>query len=209
MTKEELAMMSHKIQSSKVGEYAIYLTDTMDQYDISRSEVIEAAFLATILHESADLSRFEENLNYSAKGLRTTWPSRFKDHESALPFARKPEMIANEVYGGRLGNIDPGDGWKYRGRGAIMITGRDNYREASNGIGVDLVAQPALLAEPILAIRASGWWWRERGLNELAEEPGEAPLAAFKVCTKIVNGGLVGWDDRQLRWHRVRTVLGA
>ncbi|MGC5702946.1 glycoside hydrolase family 19 protein [Pseudomonas sp. NFXW11] len=132
------------------------------------SPVRMAAFIAQVGHESGQLTRMVENLNYSAQGLLTTWPSRFTA-QTAAAVARQPEQIANIVYAGRMGNTLPGDGWKYRGRGLIQLTGRSNYHAAAGGLGLPLEEQPELLEQPEQAAQSAAWWWAAHGLNELAD----------------------------------------
>lgn len=129
-----------------------------------------AAFLAQIGHESSQLRALVENLNYSAEALMRTWPSRFTA-DTAPAYARQPEKIANRVYGGRMGNgpESSGDGWRYRGRGLIQLTGRDNYRAAGAALGLPLEDQPELLEQADHATQSAAWWWAKHGLNELAD----------------------------------------
>lgn len=165
-----------------------------------------AAFLATIGHESAGLARTVESLNYSAERLQAVWPSRYTP-ELARQHARKPEFIANHVYGGRMGNKAPGDGWRFKGRGLLQVTGRANYEAVRDLLRErvrdtpDLLAQPEALAEPKWAALSAAAYWHERELNELADS-GE-----FTRLSKRVNGGSNGMADRLERYKRAREVL--
>jgi putative chitinase len=161
-----------------------------------------AAFIAQAAHESAGYTRTVENLNYSAAGLLATWPTRFTQ-KTAQAYARRPERIANYVYANRHGNGDEasGDGWKYRGRGDIQITFRDNYRACGEALGVDLVAAPELLQLPEYAPRSAAWFWSTRDLNRLADR------GLFKDITRRINGGLTGYADRLLYYTRALNVL--
>lgn len=127
-----------------------------------------AAFLAQVGHESARLSRVVENLSYSATALQRTWPSLF-DAKTAAEYAHQPERIANVAYNGRLGNTAPGDGWKYRGRGLIQITGKTNYTLYGQLMGLDLVNTPSLLESPKNAAISAACFWHTNGLNALAD----------------------------------------
>ncbi|MBA4359320.1 MAG: glycoside hydrolase family 19 [Pseudomonas sp.] len=127
-----------------------------------------AAFLAQIGHESGRLSRVVENLNYSAEGLQKTWPSLF-DAKLAAEYARQPERIANVAYNARMGNTAPGDGWKYRGRGLIQVTGKNNYAACGDALGMDLLTTPSLLETPKGAALSAGWFWNSMNLNALAD----------------------------------------
>ena len=147
--------------------------------------------LAQTAHESMLFERMVENLNYtSAQQIRRTWPKRFANISAAVAFVRKPERLANFVYANRLGNGDAasGDGWKYRGRGLIQITGRGNYRAAGEALGLPLLEEPELLEEPVHAADAAGWFWKQRDLNRLASN--------INACTRRINGGLNGLPDR-------------
>lgn len=168
----------------------------------------QAAFVAQVGHESAGFTRTVENLNYSAKGLMNTWPSRFKDKTTQQPnikattIARNPQLIANAVYNGRMGNaVDSNDGWTYRGRGYLQITGRDNYKAigqymTSKGLINDpnaFIENPALLEQPMYAALSAGAFWEKNNLNRYVND--------FETLTKRINGGLLGFDDRQSKYN--------
>ena len=138
-----------------------------DRYQINTALRL-AAFLSQIGHESGRLSRVVENLNYSAEGLQKTWPALF-DAKLAAEYARQPERIANAVYNARMGNTAPGDGWKYRGRGLIQITGKSNYIACGAALGMDLLTTPSLLETPKGAALSAAWYWDSRFLNALAD----------------------------------------
>ncbi len=166
-----------------------------------------AAFLAQTAHESAGFALLVENLNYSAEGLVKIWPKRFTP-ESAGRYARQPMKIANHVYAKRLGNGDEasGDGWRFRGRGLMQITGRDNYRLCGKALGIDLERKPERLETPRTAALAAGVYWDANGLNRLADLNTDA---SFKALTIRINGGITGLDDRRARWKQARAALGA
>lgn len=155
----------------------------------SRGDEDLQAFLGQVLHESCMLERLEENLNYSAERLMKVWPSRFPTLASARPYARSPEALANKVYGGRLGNVKPGDGWRYRGGGLIMVTGLDNYRRVERLSGLRCVANPELLRQPLPALQASIAWWERNVRDAILRDPEQVTLA--------VNGGLHGLAERE------------
>uniref|UniRef100_A0A6M3M1A6 Putative glycoside hydrolase n=1 Tax=viral metagenome TaxID=1070528 RepID=A0A6M3M1A6_9ZZZZ len=178
-----------------------HLKRAMTRFDIT-APVREAAFLAQVGYESAGMTRFVENLNYSAAGLQATWPSRFSA-EQAMEYARKPQMIANKVYADRMGNGSEksGDGWKYRGRGLIQITGRDNYEEIGDALQLPLLTTPELLEqEEYAALSAAIWWWKN-GLNELADN------GLFELITRRINGGYHGLAKRKELWNKAKEVL--
>ena len=159
-----------------------------------------AAFIAQVGHESGQLTRLVENLNYSAEGLMKTWPSRF-DLVRATAAARKPEQIANIVYAGRMGNTEPGDGWKYRGRGLIQVTGKTNYAACGGALGLDLVNRPELLEQPQYAALSAAWFWSVNGLNTLAD------AGDLRKITQRINGGQNGAADRAELYARALKVL--
>lgn len=185
--------------------WALHLGYAMDSNSITSDDRMDD-FLAQLAVESQELNRTSENLNYSAERLRAVWPKRFPTDADAVRCAHNPERLANEVYGGRMGNIAPGDGWLYRGRGLIQITGKDNYRRMSELMGMDLVSQPDKLAEPHYAAYSAAAYWKDRGLNELADAGNDK--ADFVSITRAINGGTEGLDKRQLYWTRARTALG-
>ena len=181
------------------GVFVPVLNTAMNRYQIVGAERI-AAFIAQAGHESSHLTRLVENLNYSADALRRNWPSRFSV-ELASSVARKPEQVANIAYGNRMGNSAPGDGWKYRGRGLIQITGKDNYRACGIALGLDLIAYPELLAKPQHACMSAAWFWATNGLNTLADP------SKFEAITQRINGGQNGAADRQVLYAQALKVL--
>jgi putative chitinase len=187
------------------GKWLEPLKETFDKYDISTPKR-QACFLGQIMHESGLFKFTKENLNYSAKALMATWPSRFPDLETATQFERQPEKIANKVYSGRMGNMEDGDGAKYIGRGLIQVTGKENYTHCGEALGIDLVSNPQLLEEPRYAALSAGWFWNKKGLNALADE---GTSNSFEIMTKRINGGLLGLDDRKSKMIEVLKALGA
>jgi putative chitinase len=178
-----------------------------------------AGFLSQCAHESGGFERLQENLNYSADGMAGIWPRRFavmgpdkkpvkKDGKNqpnkfALALHRKPEMIANVVYSGRMGNgpTESGEGWLYRGRGLKQLTGKDNHRACGAGLAVDLVANPDLLLEPMYAARSAAWFWATNKCNNFADS------GDIEGLTKRINGGLIGIEDRKKRYaNAVRSL---
>jgi putative chitinase len=176
------------------------LEETFAKYDIS-TPARQAAFIGQCAHESGNFKILQENLNYSAEGLMKTWPSRFPNKEIADQYARQPAKIAGKVYNGRLGNTSEEEAAKYLGRGLIQLTGKENYDHCGLGIGVDLLANPALLLEPRYATLSAGWFWNKKGLNALADT-GDAV-----TITKRINGGALGLDDRLAKTDKALRVL--
>jgi putative chitinase len=154
-----------------------------------------AHFLAQCGHESGGFRLTKENLNYSAKGLMSIFKKYFPTEALAKQYERKPEKIANKVYGGRMGNGPEasGDGAKYCGRGYIQLTGKDNYAAFAKSIGEDTVANPQLVAEKY-PLASAAWFFYKNGLHKIADE-GPSDAVVTKV-TKRVNGGTIGLPDR-------------
>jgi putative chitinase len=190
-----------------VGRWFLWIRNAMDFGKID-TPARRAAFLAQIAHESGELKRVEENLNYSAKRLREVFGKYFPDDHIADTYAGKPELIANRVYANRLGNGNEasGDGWKYRGRGLIQLTGRDNYNLCNAVLRptVDLVGTPDAVTEPGMAAASAVWFWNRKGLSAKADE---GTKAAFEWITLRINGGLNGMADREAYWKRAKEVL--
>lgn len=176
------------------------LNHCFEKYSINTPQR-QACFLAQVMHESGGFRFLVENLNYSANALMRTWPSRFPDSDTAEKYANNPEKIANKVYAGRMGNIEEGDGWKYRGRGLIQLTGRENYANFGLNAGVDVISNPDLLATPEYASLSAGWYWNKRNLNELADK------MDIEGITKKINGGLNGIEDRKARTEKALAIL--
>lgn len=183
------------------GKFVAGLNAAMAKYQITTPARM-AAFIAQVGHESAQLTAVAENLNYSAQALMKTWPSRFSA-ETAAACARQPEKIANIAYASRMGNGAPGsgDGWKYRGRGLIQVTGKANYQKCGAALGLDLITNPELLEQPANAAMSAAWFWSANNLNALAD------AGSFTQITQKVNGGQNGADDRLAIYQRALKVL--
>ena len=167
------------------------LLPTYERFEIN-TDLRRAHFLAQCLHESQMLTRLSENLNYSAEGLLKVFPKYFT-RQNVLLYKNNPEAIANHIYANRMGNgsEQSGEGFKYRGRGIIQLTGKDNYRAAGLGLELDLLNQPELLSTSKRnACDAAGWFWQSRGLNALADKDDILSI------TKRINGGVIGLSHR-------------
>lgn len=175
-----------------------------------------AAFLANVGVESANLSVFVENLNYSAEALARVWPKRFANADKtpnalAKQIARNSKLIANTVYASRMGNGDSttGDGFRYRGRGAIQVTGKDNYRACGVANNIDLVAKPELLEDSNYALVSAGWYWSTNNINKAAD------AGDFDGCRDAVNigrktaaiGDAHGYKEAKASYDRALMVL--
>lgn len=167
---------------------------------ILHSKKRRALFWAQLTHESG-LQPISENLNYSASGLLTTF-SKYFNPVTALQYARQPERIARRVYANRMGNGSEatGDGWRYRGRGFIQTTGRDNYKELT-ALYLDTLSNPDLLMTEVAAMVAAIYYWTKHGINAYADKDD------VNGATKVINGGLNGAADRQVKYNILITIL--
>ena len=179
------------------------LEETFAKYDISTSQR-QSSFIGQCAHESGNFRILEENLNYSAARLMAVWPSRFPSLDVAEQYANNPEKLANKIYSGRMGNgnEESGEGYAYRGRGLIQMTGKEAYANCGSGLGMDFLSNPDLLSTPEYACLSAGWFWGKRGLNVLADSKD------YETMTKRINGGLNGLDDRKAKIVKALSVLG-
>lgn len=172
----------------------LQIPDTVAKFDLG-TPLRLAHFLAQCGHESAGFKAVSENLNYGAKGLQSIFKKYFPTEAKALEYERKPEKIANLVYANRMSNGDEksGDGFRFRGRGYIQLTGRANYTLFNKFVDEDVVVNPDLVATkyPLLS---AGWFFHSNGLHKLAD--GGATDAVVTTITKRVNGGVIGLADR-------------
>jgi putative chitinase len=190
--------------------WATALAPALEQFDINTTPRL-ASFLAQTGYESGQFNRLIENLNYStAARLMRVWPRRFPTAASAQPFVGNPQKLANFVYANRLGNgsAASGDGFKYRGRGIIQLTGRSNYVQAGAALGLDLVRQPDLLTQQATAALAAAWFWHSHGLNALADDrTDDNDIEDFTTITRIINGGTTGLQERLAALNAVEAGL--
>ena len=165
-----------------------------------------AHFLAQTAHESGGFRLIEENLNYSADGLNKIFPKYFiKAGRDAQAYHRQPEKIANVVYASRMGNGDTasGEGYKFRGRGLIQLTGKSNYTGFATDSGITIDEAVAYLSTPEGAVESAAWFWNKNGLNALADKDD------VTAVTKRINGGTIGLDDRIKHTNEFKQILGA
>jgi putative chitinase len=181
------------------------LPDVISTYKIDTALRL-AHFLAQTGHESAQFKAVSENLNYGAKGLRGIFGKYFPTDALAAAYERKPEKIANKVYASRMGNGDEasGDGYKYRGRGYIQLTGKDNYKAFDATVPEDITANPDLVATQYPLLSAA-WFWNKNGLNAIADKG--ADDATVTSVTKRVNGGTIGLPDRIKHFKEYHALL--
>jgi len=180
-----------------------------EKYEINTALRI-AGFMAQCAHESADFTMLEENLNYSEKALNSVFGRYFgTGKRNAKDYARNPEKIANYVYqdefrskSGALGNTNPGDGWRFRGRGIKQLTGRNNYTAFAKSIGITAEEAAEYVATPAGAIESACWFWATNKLERFADADDNLGL------TKKINGGTIGLEDRNKRHAAAKAILG-
>jgi putative chitinase len=164
----------------------------------------KAHFLAQVAHESNGFRFVVENLNYSDTGLFSNFRKYFPTLALARQFARQPQRIANKVYADRMGNGNEasGEGWKFRGRGLIQLTGKNNYQRFSTATGTDFVANPDLLAQAPWALSSAAWYWQQNNVNRFADADN------IVAVTRAVNGGTIGLSGRLHYLEEFKRVLG-
>ena len=180
----------------------------LDDFGISASSLRVAHFMAQLLHESGGLTKEYENLNYSARRLVQVWPWRFQPHGPLDPddYAHNARKLANEVYGGRMGNTGPQDGYIYRGRGLLQLTGKGNYLAATGRVrrclpsGPDFASDPDAVLAPQWCLAVAAGEWASRGCNELAD------ANDLEQITRRINGGTTGFAARQ-EWLRQARLM--
>lgn len=204
ITIEQIKKIAPGAPDKAAGEFVDTFNKWSDKFGIT-TPLRAAHFISQCVHECAELKAFEENLNYSENGLLKVFPKYF-NATTAKQYARKPEKIANRVYANRMGNGNEasGDGWKYKGRGAIGLTGRSNYLAYStSGFCVgDLMAHPEWLAKSPGCYKSAMWFWWKNGLNVIAD------TGDVNAVTKRVNGGYNGLDSRKKYLKRAKEELG-
>jgi putative chitinase len=199
--KQIVAIMANN-QQAHDWYYALH--ENLEKYEIN-SILRVAGFIAQTGHESNNYTALHENLNYRATSLIATFPKYF-NYDNAGAYERQPEKIANRVYGGRMGNgpEGSGDGWKYRGRGILQVTGKNNYRECSVFIYGDerLLDTPELLESDMNdAVGSACWYWTKNNLNIYCDNQD------IKELTRRINGGYIGLDDRVLRYNAALEIF--
>jgi putative chitinase len=181
------------------------IPDTMQKFELN-TPLRLAHFLAQTGHESGGFKATTENLNYGAKGLLSIFKKYFPTEAKAKEYERKPEKIANLVYGSRMGNGPEasGEGFKFRGRGYIQLTGKDNYKAFDAVVADDILANPDLVSTKYPLLSAA-WFFHKNGLHKIADE-GATDAVVTKV-TKRVNGGTIGLADRIKHFKEYYSLL--
>lgn len=201
VTLELLKLICPKTKAEILEQYVEPINAIGEHYEFFENSKRIAGFLAQIAHESGGFNFVKENLNYSAEGLRKVFPKYFPTDELAKAYARQPEKIANKVYANRMKNGDEtsGDGFKFRGRGLIQLTGRDNYTRFSESLDLSIDETIAYLETPNGAVASAGWFWENNKLNQWCDKDD------FVTLTKRINGGTIGLADRK---HHYELALG-
>lgn len=178
-------------------EWTKILNEVLPKYEINANKQRLAMFIAQTAHESANYTRLSENLNYSQQGLLLVFPKYF-NIITAKSYARNPEKIANRVYANRMGNSDQlsGDGWKYRGKGLIQITGKSNHIKFANFINKSLEDTITFMLTKKGALESACWFWKFNNLNPLADN------GDITKITRLINGGSNGLQDRISKYNK-------
>lgn len=180
------------------------LQEYLPQFEIVTVQRV-AGFISQCAHESNDFTVLVENLNYGAEGLCSIFGKYFRTDAEAFQFQRRPAAIANRVYANRMSNgpESSGDGWAYRGRGILQITGRYNYSQCSMDVFQDtsLVDNPDLLTTPAYAVVSACWYWNKNSLNAICDSEN------VTLLSKKINGGTNGLNDRISRWNHCINIL--
>ncbi len=172
MSKAQLRIIMPEAHDSDIEHYLGALRCELGSYQIN-TPLRLAHFITQVAYQSSSLRCLSDDLYYSAKTLRVIFTEYFDSDDSALHYAYQPEAVANVVYANRLGNGDiaSGDGWRFRGRGLLRLTGRENYRHCADSIDLNCQQLPDLLSDdPLAAVNAAGWFWQSRQLNTLADK---------------------------------------
>jgi putative chitinase len=202
ITLELLKEIAPQTKSEKLEGFVEGLQDACDRFEINTTSRL-ACFLAQVAHESGGFNAVKENLNYGAQGLVNTFRKYFPTLESAQPYERKPEAIANRVYANRMGNGDEasGDGFKHRGRGLIQLTGHDNYVSFAADMGMTIDEAIDYLETYEGAAMSAAWFWWKNNLNTWADQEDMLTL------TKRINGGTIGLEDRKHHFEIIKEAL--
>ena len=188
---------SEQLQKMHIGEQWVdALNETFDRFQID-TPIRRASFIGQCGHECGNFKVLEENLNYRAATLLKLFPRTPKRSwgftpEEAAEYEKQPKKIANRIYANRMNNRDEasGDGYRFRGRGCIQLTGSSNYHHAGRALGVDFIMEPDLVATPKYAAMTAGWFWNTHKINHFAD------MQDWVGMTKKINGGTIGLDDR-------------
>lgn len=187
-----------RVRPAVAKEYAPHIDAVFLRFGIETPHQ-KSAFLAQVLYETDSFNRMKESLYYTTpKRIIEVWPSRFTNLSEAAIYLRSPEKLANYVYGGRNGNNQDGDGWLFRGRGAIQLTGRGNYQAAQDALDRPYIARPDIVCEPYDAVLTSGWFWDANGINKIDD---------IDAVSKKVNRWTKTLKERRLLYGRLMGMI--
>lgn len=205
LNENQIKEIYPRAKRQRIKKFAEQNAELFDRFGIDASPTRLSFFLAQTGHESGGLTISVESMNYSAQRLTEVWPSRFPTIASARPYARNQAKLANNVYANRMGNGPPrsGDGFKYRGRGYMQITGRDGYEKVGAVADLNLVENPDLATPPQNALLVACSFWEWKNLNALCD------TGDFVKVTRRINGGTNGMADRRAWLDKVRRILHA
>ena len=198
-----MTVNAEQLKQLHIGaEWVDALNETFARFNLTTNNQ-KAMFIGQCSHESGNFRLLQENLNYKAATLMKLWPKRFPTLEVANQYAGNARAIANKVYADRMGNRDEasGDGYRFRGKGLVQLTGHSNHFHAGKALGIDFVMQPDLVATPKYAALTAGWFWDTHKLNPPAD------ALDYTKVTKIINGGTIGLDDRIKHVQHALAVL--
>jgi putative chitinase len=203
ITLEILQQLCPKTKVQTLQLYATPLHEVAQYYDMYSNPQRAAAFVAQTAHESGGFNFVKENLNYSAKGLMTTFKKYFPDQDTAQAYERQPEKIACRVYANRMGNgpEESGDGYHFCGRGLIQLTGRINYTKFAQDLNISVDDCVAYMETPEGAVSSAGWFWDQNNLNQYCDS------GDFVTLTKRINGGTIGIEDRQALYQQALQLI--
>ena len=203
VTLDILKALCPKTKPAILESYVEPINTVGEYYEMFANSKRIAGFLAQVAHESGGFTAIKENLNYSAKGLMTTFKKYFPDEATAKQYEKKPEKIANRVYANRMKNgpEESGDGYRFCGRGLIQLTGRDNYTKFAQALDMSLEDTVAYLETPNGALVSAAWFWDNNKLNQYCDRDD------FITLTKRINGGTIGLEDRKHHYQIALNLL--
>ena len=203
MTELTLDHLRQMVKNPHIEHWHEALAQLLPDYGINTPQRI-AAFVAQCSHESGNFRFIQENLNYRWPSLRKTFPKYFPTDELAKQYEKKPQQIANRIYANRMGNGDEasGDGWLYRGRGLIQLTGRDNYTFFAGSLGIEVEEAADYLATFEGAAQSACFFWEQNNINRFAD------AGDIRGMTRAINGGYIGLEDRIKHYEHALHVMG-
>jgi putative chitinase len=203
ITLDILKAICPKTKPAILEKYVEPINTVGEYYEMFENPRRIAGFLAQVAHESGGFTAIKENLNYSAKGLMTTFKKYFPDEATAKQYEKKPEKIANRVYANRMKNgpEESGDGYRFCGRGLIQLTGRDNYTKFAQALDMSIEDTIAYLETPNGALVSAAWFWDNNKLNQYCDRDD------FVTLTKRINGGTIGLEDRKHHYQIALNLL--